>query len=103
MLYSCNYTRALEEQIKEEKTDRPTHITNEEETYEMIKNILHKEEVACLPEHASIERISCKCNRKRKMHLDEGWEGSAIIAHGSVIIFGCLPFIFNTLNAYVDR
>lgn len=108
VLYSCDYTRDLEDQVKEEKPNKVTSVTKEEETSEIIKTILHKKETACLQEHAhKNDKILCKCNAKYDTrtaeHLEEGWEGSAIIAHGSTIIFGCLIFVFNTLNLYVDR
>jgi len=108
VLYSCDCTRVLEEQIKEEKSDRMMYITKEEETCEIIKTILHREEAACLKEHVHMnDKILCKCNVKGDIiineHLEEGWEGSAIIAHGSTITFGCLKFVFNTLDMYVDR
>ncbi|XP_012055756.1 PREDICTED: PHD finger protein 12 [Atta cephalotes] len=104
VLYSCDCTRVLEEQIKEEKTDKVICVTKEEETSDIIKTILHKEKT-CLEENVHTdERILCKCNIKRdSSDLEEGWEGSAIIAHGSTISFGCLMFVFNTLDMYVDR
>ena len=40
---------------------------------------------------------------KNKNHLEEGWEGSAIVAHGSTLTFGCLMFVFNTINAHLER
>ncbi|RLU21734.1 hypothetical protein DMN91_006110 [Ooceraea biroi] len=110
VLYSCDYTRVLDEQVKEEQTDKTMHITKEEETSEIIKTILHKEETACVEEYAhdSEKMHSCKCITKRDQtticgHLEEGWEGSAVIEHGSVITFGCLMFVFHTLNVYVER
>ncbi|XP_011156358.1 PHD finger protein 12 [Solenopsis invicta] len=108
VLYSCDCTRVLNEQIKEEKTDKTIYITKEEETSDIIKAILHKEETACLEEYAHTDdKVLCKCNIKRdtriNKHPEEGWEGSAIISHGSTISFGCLMFVFNTLDMYVDR
>lgn len=108
VLYSCDCTRVLEEQIKEEKTDKVIYVTKEEETSDVIKTILRKEEAACLEEYAHVDdKILCKCNINHNTrineHLEEGWEGSAIIAHGSTITFGCLTFVFNTLHMYVDR
>ncbi|XP_011876792.1 PREDICTED: PHD finger protein 12 isoform X3 [Vollenhovia emeryi] len=108
VLYSCDCTRVLEEQIKEEKTDKATYVTREEETSDMIKAILHKEGPTCLEEYTRADdKIVCKCNIKRDArtneHLEEGWEGSAIVTHGSTITFGCLTFVFNTLNTYVHR
>lgn len=108
VLYSCNYTRIFEEQIKEEKTEKATYINKEEETSDILKDILHKQEISCVKEYAEkSDNILCKCNQKCERgireHIKEGWEGSAVIAHGSIISFGCLIFVFNTLNAYVDR
>ncbi|XP_011694114.1 PREDICTED: PHD finger protein 12-like [Wasmannia auropunctata] len=107
VLYSCDCTRVLEEQMKEEKTDKVMYVTKEEETSDIIKTILRKDEAAYLEEYAHTDDILCKCNIKGDArineHLEEGWEGSAIIAHGSTISFGCLTFIFNTLDMYVDR
>lgn len=107
VLYSCDCTRVLEE-IKEEKTDKVIYVTKEEETSDLIKTILRKKEPPCAEEYAQADdKILCKCNIKPDTrineHLEEGWEGSAIIAHGSTITFGCLMFVFNTLNTYVDR
>lgn len=107
VLYSCDCTSVLEEQIKEEKTDKMIYVTKEEETSDVIKTILRKDETACLKEYEHADdKILCKCNIKRDMRindLEEGWEGSAIITHGSTITFGCLMFIFNTMDMYVDR
>ncbi|XP_032668281.1 PHD finger protein 12 isoform X2 [Odontomachus brunneus] len=108
VLYCPNYTHSTEEDSKDEKNEKVTYITKEEETSEMIKTILHKEETVALQQHThGINKISCKCSRKRKIvankHPEEGWEGSAIIAHGSILAFGCLTFVFNTSGTYIDR
>lgn len=108
VLYSSNYTHATETDSKSEKNDKATYVTKEEETSEMIKTILHKEEIVSLQQHTyGINKIPCKCNSKREIaannHPEEGWESSAIIAHGSTITFGCLMFVFNTSGTYVDR
>lgn len=108
VLYCSDYMRVSEKDLKDENNDKITYVTKEEETSEMIKTILYKEEAVALQQQIDgINKISCKCNRKReiaanKQH-EEGWEGSAIIAHGSTITFGCLTFIFNTSGTYVDR
>lgn len=108
VLYCSNYTRVTDKDSKDEKNDKVTYITKEEETSEMIKTILHKEETVPLQQYIhGIDKTSCKCNRRRDItankHPEEGWEGSAIIAHGSIITFGCLMFVFNTPGTYVDR
>lgn len=108
VLYCPNYTRSTEKDLKDEKNEKVIYVTKEEETSEMIKTILHKEETVALQQHThGINKISCKCNRKREIaankHPKEGWEGSAIITHGSIITFGCLAFVFNTSGTYIDR
>ncbi|XP_076750528.1 uncharacterized protein LOC143423238 isoform X2 [Xylocopa sonorina] len=105
VLYSCNYTEVIE-QVKEEIDDRGQPATKEVETAEAVKAII-KEKV--VPDKELQEkRILCKCNltkyeTKNKNQLEEGWEGSAIVAHGSTLAFGCLMFVFNTINAHLER
>lgn len=108
VLYCSNYTCITEKDSKDEKNDKVTYITKEEETSEIIKTILHKEDAVSMQQRTHvINKILCKCIRKREIvankHPEEGWEGSAIIAHGSIITFGCLAFVFNTSGTYVDR
>jgi len=84
------------------------HVTKEEETSQIIKTILHKEKTACTQECTyKTDKTLCKCkiryNMKNRALSKEGWEGSAVITHGSIISFGCLMFVFNTLNIYLDR
>lgn len=104
VLYSCDY---MPDEVKEEKTDKNMYITKEE-TSKMIKSILHKNEIVRLQEYAyahKSDKIPCKCiksNARVSKHLEEGWEGSAIIAHGSILTFGCLMFVFNTLDVFVN-
>ncbi|XP_014481775.1 PREDICTED: PHD finger protein 12 [Dinoponera quadriceps] len=108
VLYCSNYTRVAESDSKDERDDKVTYVTKEDETSEMIKTILYKEEAVSLQQQThGVHKLSCKCNRRREIavnkHPEEGWEGSAIVAHGSTISFGCLIFIFNTSGTYVDR
>ncbi|XP_063984008.1 PHD finger protein 12 [Diachasmimorpha longicaudata] len=47
-------------------------------------------------------RGSCKCcvmdqNDGNSVYTQAGWEGSAIVAHGSILTFGCLVFVFSTV------
>ncbi|KAG7208758.1 hypothetical protein KM043_014953 [Ampulex compressa] len=107
VLYSCNYTQILDEQIKEESDGRLTPVTKEQEMSEVIKAIVQKEEYFHEQDESQKQTL-CKCNiRKHKVRskedLEEGWEGSAVIAHGSTLSFGCLMFVFNTINAYLER
>ncbi|CAK9820366.1 PHD finger protein 12 [Anthophora plagiata] len=106
VLYSCNYTGVIGEQIKEETDDKMQLINKEQETTEAVKAII-KEKVL-FQKQTEKKRVLCKCNltkyeAKNKDHLEEGWEGSAIVAHGSTLAFGCLMFVFNTINAHLER
>ncbi|XP_017764229.1 PREDICTED: PHD finger protein 12 isoform X2 [Eufriesea mexicana] len=105
VLYSCNYTGVIE-QVKEESDDKLHSLTKEQETTEAVKAII-KEKVLS-EEQIENESVLCKCNVTRfesrnKDQLEEGWEGSAIVAHGSTLAFGCLMFVFNTINAHLER
>ncbi|XP_011300203.1 PHD finger protein 12 [Fopius arisanus] len=47
-------------------------------------------------------RGSCKCcvmdqDEGNRVYTQAGWEGSAIVAHGSILTFGCLVFVFSTV------
>ncbi|XP_003397745.1 PHD finger protein 12 isoform X1 [Bombus terrestris] len=105
VLYSCNYTGVVEE-IKEEADDKYQLISKEQDTTEAVKAIIR--EKVLTQKQIEKKRVLCKCNltrseTKNKDHLEEGWEGSAIVAHGSTLAFGCLMFVFNTINAHLER
>ena len=45
----------------------------------------------------------CQCDRRRAEEPSTcGWEGSAILNHGSLITFGCLEFTFSLTDFGVD-
>lgn len=46
----------------------------------------------------------CQCDRRRPEEPPSacGWEGSAILNHGSLINFGCLEFTFSVTDFGVD-
>lgn len=105
VLYSCNYTEELEGDIKEENDDNKI-INKEQETSEMVKAIIYKENPP--PSQETKKEGLCKCSMKQKEvkrndYPQEGWEGSAIISHGSIISFGCLTFVFNTVNSRLNH
>lgn len=107
VLYSCNYTGVVREQVKEETDERTQSITKEQETTDAVKAII-KEKGLHSQEQSERRRVLCKCNlakyeSKNTDHFEEGWEGSAIVAHGSTLAFGCLMFVFNTINAHMER
>ncbi|XP_043463702.1 PHD finger protein 12 [Leptopilina heterotoma] len=61
------------------------------------RNNISKSQPSSPSEH--IKRFNCKCVLNRKLVCKEdGWEGSAIIDHGSTVSFGCLAFLFSTVE-----
>ncbi|XP_006562003.1 PHD finger protein 12 isoform X2 [Apis mellifera] len=104
VLYSCNYTGVIE-QVKEEIDDKLS-MSKEQETTDAVKAIIKEKLLS--QDQIEDQKVLCKCNStrletKNKNHLEEGWEGSAIVAHGSTLTFGCLMFVFNTINAHLER
>lgn len=71
----------------------------------MVKAIIYKETPP--PSQNAVKKGLCKCSAKyqevkKSDYLEEGWEGSAIISHGSILSFGCLTFVFNTISSHSD-
>lgn len=44
---------------------------------------------------------NCKC--RTYPPLEKGWEGSAILSHGSLIRFGCLAYVFSVIDFIPDE
>lgn len=38
----------------------------------------------------------CACTQRP--FLREGWEGTAILRHGTIIKFGCIQFVFSVVD-----
>ncbi|XP_017891291.1 PHD finger protein 12 isoform X3 [Ceratina calcarata] len=107
VLYSCNYTAGIVgTEVKEEADEKTQAASKEVETTDAVRSIIKERTLS--REQAEETRVSCKCNKltkhkaKNTDRLEEGWEGSAIVAHGSTLSFGCLIFVFNTINAHLN-
>ena len=79
----------------------------EQEAVYTIKKIASKRKISAWDNDIDLN-CSCKWAIKRaKLHgnslLEEGWEGSAMIAHGSILTFGCLTFVFSTVEKFTNR
>ncbi|XP_015607770.1 PHD finger protein 12 [Cephus cinctus] len=102
VLYSCDFTNVTSKETSKDISSK------DQGTTEMIKSIAnqrrnHGQDVEDENEVDGIRKISCKCSvskceRQRNTILDEGWEGSALISHGSILRFGCLAFLFSTVE-----
>lgn len=57
--------------------------------------------------HLSLHRMSapslphCKCTSYPP--LDKGWEGSAVISHGTLLRFGCLAYVFSVIDDIIEE
>lgn len=45
--------------------------------------------------------IPCRCATDVQSHTSSGWEGTALLHHGSYVKFGCLDFVFSVAEAAV--
>lgn len=66
--------------------------------------IIHNVNVSFIP--IKFNRMSApelpKCKCQGNSQLLQGWEGSAILSHGSLVRFGCLAFVFSTIDEIKD-
>ncbi|CAG9759595.1 unnamed protein product [Ceutorhynchus assimilis] len=44
------------------------------------------------------KRVECACESEHGQDLEKGWEGSAILQHGSLVKFGCISFVFSIVE-----
>lgn len=49
---------------------------------------------------AAPEYMLCKCQSYPP--LARGWEGSAILTHGTLVRFGCLAYVFAVIDTIID-
>lgn len=91
VLYSCDCKKPIKRRKKDEGALR-----------EAVKTIVGKrKQQQPLEKFTEPVEISCKCSLKNcnSDSVEEGWEGSALLSHGSIISFGCLMFLFTTADA----
>ncbi|XP_044738088.1 PHD finger protein 12 [Chrysoperla carnea] len=43
----------------------------------------------------SSTKLTCRCGHGVPPELTEGWEGTAILSHGTLLKFGCISFVFS--------
>ncbi|XP_001605754.1 PHD finger protein 12 [Nasonia vitripennis] len=104
VLYSCNYSIHSAEH---EFADGHSLRTKDMDTVEIIKKIAYRNKPATVntPEKQCI----CKCAKRKERYnsdidsMGEGWEGSAMVDHGSILTFGCLTFVFSVVDVYTSR
>ena len=105
VLYSCNYVVKPVNVKNDKEKDNCSRFKDHDPT-NAIRSIINKSKNTSKsneePVHCDNKEITCKCSRKMPLisHLDEGWESSAIVQHGSILSFGCLVFVFHKLGIY---
>lgn len=105
VLYSCDSNVHLSYSESESHKDMSRQETEAEN---FIKE-LAKKNSGSNPRasfNANSSEHSCKCMGKRKNsndNFEEGWEGTALIDHGSILSFGCLTFVFSTVDKFTNR
>lgn len=100
VLYSCDFSdkAAVTDQM-EDKT--PQVIQN-------VREIIDKKRKAQRTTKSNLEArmcgadgaggADCKCGPLPPPELTAGWEGTAILNHGSLIRFGCITFVFSIVD-----
>ncbi|XP_043274528.1 PHD finger protein 12 [Venturia canescens] len=100
VLYSCDYEGLS---AKRRKDGDESAVPEHWRTSSTFKAIAKR---ANSPERGSTNGkrvLSCKCNvleneTDDRVYTQSGWEGSAIVAHGSILTFGCLVFVFSAVD-----
>ncbi|XP_012257492.2 PHD finger protein 12 [Athalia rosae] len=102
ILYSCDYAHSSTMEIRDEEKGKG-NAKKDQETTDAIKSIANKNKELS-PDYDGM-KISCSCqplshisNNYSNGYLEKGWEGSALVAHGSILRFGCLVFLFSTVD-----
>ncbi|CAG9862625.1 unnamed protein product [Phyllotreta striolata] len=93
-------------------TKRPDYnISTEEKSANIevqVREIIDKKRKVIKPRKPSletkmsavdcVERLECCCINNSE-ELKKGWEGSAILKHGSLLRFGCVSFVFSIVES----
>ncbi|XP_012274654.1 PHD finger protein 12 [Orussus abietinus] len=104
VLYSCDYTSLGFTQESDTKIEDSISSTKEQDASEDIKRIVYQRR-KCLPEGRH-KQVLCKCSKSvnnNDVFLEEGWEGTAVITHGSILRFGCLTFVFSSVDMLLNQ
>jgi len=99
--YTCDFTERPSSPL------RAAQIKDPKALYESVRSIIDKRRniVRAEVKNYEISRMSlpappkCKCNTRAPMI--NGWEGTAVLTHGSLIRFGCVSFVFSIVLSNV--
>ena len=106
ILYSCNYSmHPSDVDFLDNSWDGQSKM-KDHDAVGIIKRIASKNRPATV--NTAEKQCICKCanrkgRRKNSNCIEQGWEGSAMIDHGTIVMFGCLTFVFSVVSEYTDR
>lgn len=98
VLYTCDFST---------KRTKPTSIIADivEKRYKTAKMAADSSSSCCQtqvpPTQTVSTKLPCRCGQGVPPELLEGWEGAAILSHGSLIKFGCISFVFSITDETV--
>ncbi|XP_011506236.1 PREDICTED: PHD finger protein 12 [Ceratosolen solmsi marchali] len=108
VLYSCNYSmHPIDVDYVDATKDGHSSKTKDHDAVEVIKQIANRNTPIAI-DGAPVKQCTCKCANRRERRnssdcIDQGWEGSAMVDHGSILTFGCLTFVFSVVNSFTSR
>lgn len=106
VFYSCNYGIYSNDEFSDVSVEGNSIKTKDQKTVEAIRKIAYRNKPA--EAYISDKQCVCKCARQRdklqnRNSLDQGWEGSGMVDHGSIIKFGCHTFVFSVVDEFTSR
>ncbi|XP_058804724.1 PHD finger protein 12 [Phymastichus coffea] len=107
VLYSCNYSIHPDDiEFSDSPKDGQSSKVRDQDMVDIIKKIANRNRH---PTENSVPKMyNCKCAKRMERYsgsnyMNQGWEGSAMIDHGSIVSFGCLTFVFSVVDQYTSR
>lgn len=49
-----------------------------------------------------VDRMECSCEGSNYEEIKNGWEGPAVLNHGSLLRFGCVSFVFSIVECATE-
>lgn len=104
MLYSCDFSEKPTVNKKDEKS--PQHLTNVRDIIDKKRKVQRSTksnlEARMCAQDINTDRSECQCGSSpiggTGNELQAGWEGTAVLNHGSLIRFGCITFVFSIVD-----
>ncbi|KAI4454837.1 phd finger protein 12 [Holotrichia oblita] len=110
MNYSCYGTYVNNVLYSNNVTDRPQKVPENRsaELDKQVREIVDKRRKVNRPRKSStdnkmiaiecLDRMECSCDSSSFEEVKGGWEGPAVLNHGSLLRFGCVSFVFSIVD-----